>query len=174
MTFFSTQFFIALGASFIASGAFAIIFKTNKRHLLKVCLAGLLTYFIYYTLQYFTGSLFLAAFISTAFTTLYGEICARIARAPAIIFIIAGIIPTVPGGDSYYAIKYLISGEMALGVEKLFDTGAIAIGIASGIVCVSIIFGIFNDRVTRIKKKRLDVSKKSTPTDNSEESHSQS
>ena len=166
MTFFSTQFFIALAASFVASGAFAVIFKTNKRHLLKVCIAGLLTYFIYYTLQYFTGSLFLAAFISTAFTSLYGEVFARISRAPAIIFIVAGIIPTVPGGDSYYAIKYLITGELTRGLEKLFDTGAIAIGIASGIVCVSIVFGIFNDRVAEIKKRKLKKPKKDTPANN--------
>lgn len=166
MTFFNVQLLIALAASFVASGAFAIIFKTNKRHLLKVCVAGLLTYFVYYTLQYFTGSLFLAAFISTAFTTLYGEIFARISRAPSIIFIVAGIIPTVPGGDSYYAIKYLISGELTPGLEKLFDTGAIAIGIATGIVCVSIIFGIFNDRVADIKKRRLKRPKKDTPSNN--------
>ena len=155
MTFFTTQFFIALAASFVASGAFAIIFHTNKRHLLKLCIAGALTYFIFYTLQYFSGSLFLAAFISTAFTTLYGEIFARISRAPAIIFIIAGIIPTVPGGDSYYAVKHLITGDLQLAAKKLLDTGAIAIGIASGIVCVSILFGIFNDRVAFFKKKGM-------------------
>jgi uncharacterized membrane protein YjjB (DUF3815 family) len=155
MTFFTTQFFIALAASFIASGSFAIIFRTNKRHLLKLCIAGALTYFIYYTMQYFSGSVFLAAFISTAFTTLYGEIFARISKAPAIIFIIAGIIPTVPGGDSYYAVKHLITGNLELATQKLIDTGAIAIGIASGIVCVSIIFGIFNDRFGVLKKKEM-------------------
>ena len=160
MTFFTSQFFIALAASFIASGAFAIIFQTNRRHLLKVCAAGLFTYFIFYTLQYFTHSLFLAAFVSTAFTTLYGEICARFSRAPSIIFIIAGIIPTVPGGDSYYAIKHLIMGDLSRAAEKLLDTGKIAIGIALGIVTVSIIFGFLNDGFAEIKRKKLKNPKK--------------
>ncbi len=154
MSFFTVKFFTALAASFIATGAFAIIFQTNKRHLLKVCIAGLMTYFVFYTVNYFAHSLFWAAFVSTFTATVYGEICARISHAPALIFIVAGLIATVPGGDAYYSMKYLIMGENSLAVSKLLDTGSVAIGIACGIVCVSILFGIITDKIAKKRSKK--------------------
>ena len=153
MKYFEAQFFISLVTSFIASGAFAIIFKTNKRHLLKVCVAGLLSYFVFYTVKFFFLNVFLAAFVSTFVVSLYGEISARTSHAPTLIFIVAGLIPTVPGGGSYYSMKYLIIGDSQNALKYLGETGATAVGIALGIVCCSVIFGIINDRLRRKKLK---------------------
>lgn len=158
MTYFNLGFFVSLITAFIASGSFAVIFQTNKRHLLKVCIAGLLSYFVFYTVKFFIGPLFLAAFISTFAVSLYGEISARTSHAPALIFIVAGLIPTVPGGDSYYSMKYLIMGDSQNALKYLGNTGATAIGIALGIVCCSVIFGIINDRLRqkKLKAKKTD------------------
>lgn len=153
MTFFTDKLLISLITAFIASVAFAIIFQTNKRHLLKVGIAGLITYFVFYTVKFFFSSLFLAAFLSTLIAALYGEISARISHAPTLIFIVAGLIPTVPGGDSYYTMKYFIVGDLTNALKYLTNTIATAIGIAGGIVCCSIIFGIINDKLRRKKSK---------------------
>lgn len=154
MNFFTREFLIQALTSFIASSAFAVIFKTNRRHLLRVSFAGLITYVAYYTALYFNFSLFMAAFISTCAASLFGEICARISHAPTIIFIIAGIIPIVPGGDAYYSIKYLMEGNRALALQKLSATGQVALGIASGIVFLSILIGIYTDFVSKRKKQK--------------------
>ena len=154
MNFFTNEFLIQAITSFIASSAFAVIFKTNKRHLLQVSFAGLMTYVVYYTALYFNSSLFIAALLSTCVASLFGEICARISHAPAIIFIIAGIIPIVPGGDAYYSIKYLMEGNRALALQKLASTGQVALGIASGIVFLSILIGIYTDFVSKRKKQK--------------------
>lgn len=154
MTFFTLELLIRLITSFVASVAFAIVFKTNKRHLLSVGIAGFITYFVFHTSLYLNTSLFLAAFASTFVATLYGEISARISHAPAIIFLVAGLIPIVPGGDSYYTMKYFIEGNTALALEKLGATGLVALGIASGIVAVSVIVGIYFDTLHKIKNKR--------------------
>jgi uncharacterized membrane protein YjjB (DUF3815 family) len=154
MSFFTRELLISLVTSFIASCAFAIVFQTNKRHLLKVGLAGFIAYFVFYFVKYFFSSLFLAAFLSSLIIAFYGEICARISHAPTLIFIVAGLIPTVPGGDSYYSMKYLIMGEKSLALSKLIDTGTVAIGLASGIVCTSIIFGTIRDKILEIRRKR--------------------
>ena len=153
MIFFTKEFVIALVTSYFASCGFAVVFHTNKRHLPLVGVAGLLSYFVYYTVEFYSESLFLAAFISSFAVTFFGEIIARTSHAPALIFIVAGLIPTVPGAGSYYSMKYLIQGESALAAESLLKTGTIAIGIASGLVVVSIVFGMIVDLKNSQKRR---------------------
>ena len=95
MTFFTSEFFIQLITSFITSAAFAIMFRVNRRHLIFIGICGTLTYAAYYTLLFFTKSLFVAAFVSSMVTAIYAEVLARLRHAPTIIFVLTGIVPTV-------------------------------------------------------------------------------
>jgi len=150
--FFTLELLIRLITSAICSCAFGIIFKINKRHLITVGVSGLITYFIYHTVIFFGGSAFVAAFASTFFTSSFGEVSARINHAPAIIYLLTGLIPIVPGGDAYYSMRYLLSGDMSLALEKLSTTAQVALGIAGGIVLVSVIFGIIQDKLYSKRK----------------------
>lgn len=151
MTFFTPEFFVQIIASLIGAVTFAIIFKTSMRHLPFVAIAGLATYAIYYIVVFFNGSVFLAAFISTLFTALFAEFCARWRRAPAAVFLFPGIIPTVPGGSLYYAMRQLLSGDLAGALDYLGSTLAVGLGIAGGIMIVSIVVG----QITDHKRNRL-------------------
>lgn len=151
MNFFTADFFIQILASLVGAVAFAIIFKTNARHLPFVALSGLLTYAIYYTVFFFTDGAFLAAFLSTLFTALFSEFCARVRRAPAAVFLFTGIIPTVPGGSLYYAMRQLLVGDLDGALSYLASALSVGLGIAGGIMLVSILVG----QITDHKRKRL-------------------
>ena len=88
------------------------------------------------------------------FAASLGEMSARWFRAPAIVFWVTALIPIVPGGDSYYAMKFLLQGDMAQALDKIIFTGQVALGIAGGIVLVSIIFGILTDRARKKAQNR--------------------
>lgn len=154
MPFFNSTFIINLIASFFASIGFAMMFNTNKRHLIHIGIAGFGTYAIYYTFLYFFPSLFWAAFLSTVFTALFSEIIARIRRAPTIIFILTGIVPTVPGGMLYRTMRNLILDEYDLALSTLVQTLEVGLGIAGGIVFVSVAFNVVMDRIKESNKRK--------------------
>lgn len=151
--FFTQTLFVQLIASFIGSCAFAVVFKINKRHLLHVGILGFITYFVYYTMMFFTKSAFASAFVSTAAATLCAELLARRKHAPTIVYLVTGLIPIVPGADSYYSMKYLLEQNSALATEKLLATVQVALGIAGGIVVISILFSIIRDKLEEKRSK---------------------
>ena len=150
MSFFTWEFLTRLITSALGSCAFALIFKTDKRHLPMVSISGFVTYLVYHTVSFFGGGFFVASFASTLFAAVFGEVCARVFRAPTILYLVTGLIPIVPGGEAYYAMRYLLERNTAMASAKLLSTGSVALGIASGIVLVSIIVAAWADRKKQI------------------------
>jgi len=150
------MFLIQLITSFVTSVTFAILLKANKRHLINGGICGALTFASYFGIYTLTSSLFWAAFISSVIAALFAEVNARAAKAPSIIFLMAGVIPTVPGGYLYRAVRDFVRGEMPSTLSWLGDAGAVALGIAGGVVSLSIAFGIVSDY---INKKRNNSAK---------------
>ena len=148
-----SRVWIELVMAAITACSYALMFNTNKKHILYIGICGLGTYAVYYLIIQLSGSIFWAAFISAAFTALFSEIIARVRKAPAIIFLLTGIVPTVPGGALYYTMRNMVLGNLGGAFDKLSVTVQTGIGIAGGIVAVSIIFGIVMDSIA--KRKRL-------------------
>jgi len=117
---------------------FAVLFKVRARHLPFAGACGLLTWFLYYTVTFFGGSLFLAAFLSSAVATVFAECCARLRHAPAPVFLVPGTIPIVPGSDLYYTMRYLLFGDFDVFANYLMRALLVGIGIGGGIVAVSV------------------------------------
>jgi uncharacterized membrane protein YjjB (DUF3815 family) len=134
----------------VASLAFAVLFRVNKRHLLWAGLGSIITFAIYYLLE---KNLFFAAIISAVFTALYSELSARIHKAPTLVFLITGIIPTVPGKYLYQTMRYLLEQNSALALQNFLDTMKIALGIAAGVVGVAIGWSVISDWVKKIYRK---------------------
>ncbi len=151
--FFTTELIIKSVSMFIASIAFSIVCKIDKRHLIFAGALGTLTYLIYYTALYFNASLFVAAFVSTSVTALCSEILARLRHAPTLVFSLAAVIPTVPGGNLYYAMRGLLSNNLEEAGKNFVITLTTGLGIAGGIVTVSIIFAIATDVIKKTKLK---------------------
>ena len=156
-SFFKPIFFIASLGSLLGSLGFAVMFKVSPKNLLYASVAGLLTYIVYYTVEFFSvGAAFPAAFVSTMVTALLAEIFSRVRKAPTIVFLIPGVIPTVPGGSLYISMRSLLLNDFAGALDSLFVALQIGLGIAGGILTVSIIFGTVAEKITKGKTKKND------------------
>ena len=159
--FFKPIFFIAAASSFVASVSFALLFKVAPRHLFYGGLCGLGTYIVYYVVEFYTGGLpFPAAFVSTMFTALFAEVASRVRKAPTIIFLIPGVIPTVPGGALYRSMRAMLQRDWHSSVTSLLTTVQIGLGIAGGVLAVSIIFGTVMDKIKKSKKGKISANDK--------------
>lgn len=143
----------------ISALAFAVLFRVNKKHLLWAGLGSIVTYGIYYLVERLSGNVFLAALISAIFTALYSEISARLHRAPTLVFLITGVIPTVPGRYLYNTMRYLLEQNWPLAMSAFLNTMKIALGIAAGVVGIAIAWGTISGEIKSRRAKALAKSK---------------
>ena len=151
--FFTFELLIKLIAAFVGSAACAVVFKANRRHVAIGAINGLLTYFVYYAVFYFLESAFVAALISTAIAAVFAELMARARRAPANVFLIPGVIPTVPGGNLYFFMRNMLESNVSEALLQISVALGVALGIACGTVSVSITWGMISDKISKRNKK---------------------
>ena len=152
--FFSLSFIISMISATVASIAFSVVIRVNRKYLTHAAILATVTYFIYYTAIFFGASVFLAALISTSVAAILSETLARLVCAPTIVFMLPAVIPTVPGGSLYCAMRDLLSKNPDGASEHFLTALKIGLGIAGGIVAVSIIYGSVFDYVKKISRSR--------------------
>ena len=150
---FTTEFILRLIGSLVGTLAFAIIFNMRARHLPFAGACGMITYAIYHVCVFFGVSVFVAALGASAFTALFSELCARVRKAPAVVFLIPGVIPIVPGGDLYHTMRCLLSNDMEGAFYNLGTALKVGVGIAGGIVAISVVFGLISGALAHNKSK---------------------
>ena len=154
MELFTKELIIRLVTSALCCVAFAIVFRVGKRHLPFISIGGTVTYFIFHVVLAIGGPVFVAALASTVFIATYAEVCARKLRAPTIIYVLCGVVPTVPGGDLYRSMRSLLLGDYPTALSDRSLAIMTGVGIAGGIVLVSIVSGLITDMYSAAKKKR--------------------
>ncbi len=142
-----------IGAT-VGSVAFAIIFNSHPKHILPVAVGGLGTYFIYFFCDSLGASAFICALFASLFFAFFAEILARTLKAPAIVFLLPCAIPIVPGGSLYNSMVSLISKDTASALSHIGSAVQIGLGMACGIMAVSVIFGLLFGVITKRKTKR--------------------
>lgn len=80
------------------------------------------------------GSSFAAAFVAAFSIAMIGEICARKVKAPAIIIIVIGILPLVPGSLVYRTVEKIIAEDISAAISIGLETIGIALSMALGIL----------------------------------------
>ncbi|WP_210363997.1 threonine/serine exporter family protein [Bacillus sp. REN3] len=119
--------------SFIASAAFGIIFNAPKESLIKCGLSGMIGWIAYFALDYNGFGTIFATLIASFLIAVVSQIFAKAYRTPIIIFSVAGIIPLVPGGLSYDAMRNFVENDygtaVALAAKASMISGAIAVGL---------------------------------------------
>lgn len=119
--------------SFIGTGAFGIIFNVPKESLVKCGLIGMGGWLIYYLLEGYTNDAVLATLAATIFIAVLSQELAKFYKTPVIIFSVSGIIPLVPGGMAYDAMRNFVENDyntaLALAAKVLMLAGAIAFGL---------------------------------------------
>ena len=125
--------FVQIITSFIATGAFGIIFNAPKNTLIKCGLIGMGGWLIYYVTEDYTKNEVPATLGATIFVGLISHILAKYYKTPVIVFSVAGIIPLVPGGMAYDAMRNFVENDYnsAIGTaaKVLMLSGSIAFGL---------------------------------------------
>ncbi len=124
---------------FVATVSFCILFKVPKKQLLFCGLAGVVSWLVYYILVELTGDSILATFFGAVATTIVCNLLAKRRKTPITIFLIAGLIPLVPGSVIYKSMYYTVMNNniaaLNEGIYTIKLAGVIAVGI--GIILFS-------------------------------------
>ncbi|EDS76734.1 membrane protein [Clostridium novyi A str. 4552] len=120
----------SLYALFCSLG-FGILFNIHGKKLFFAAFGGGIGWYFYLLSDKYTHSIVFSLFIASLVISIYSEIIARIFKAPVTIFLVAALLPLVPGAGMYYTMYQSIIGNatksLSLGIETIFSAGAIAI-----------------------------------------------
>lgn len=137
-----TSLLIGLGSSAVGSLGFALIFRLRPRYLLPATFGGTLGFAVYFLFDTLGFHIFATNFLAAIAAAVFSEICARVLKAPSVIFTIPCIIPLVPGSLLYYTMSHLLEGKYAESFSYLTKTLLTALGIAGGLIVVSVLVSV--------------------------------
>ena len=129
--------------AFIAIYAFAVVLETPKKYLWCAGTVSAVGWFVYLLSQQIGTDEVMATFLSATAISIVSHIYARVFRAPVTVFLVAGILPTVPGAGMYRIAASFIAGDSGMAAQHLITTLELAGVIAMGIFLVDAIFRLF-------------------------------
>ena len=157
--FFTLKFLAQLITSAIGSIGFAMIYRVAGKYLPLAALGGVLTFAVYYTVEFFGLGVFAAALLSAAFSALFSEVFAKIKRAPVSIFLLPCSIPIVPGSALYYTMANFIAKDFAQAWNYLGIALGVGLGIACGIVVVPVVWQLCFGAISYFGRKKKEKTK---------------
>lgn len=127
-------YLIKIVSAFFAAYFFSILFNTHKKELMYSGLLGAVSWGIYmFTMELFTWQPEVSSFLAALVVGILACQLAKWRKAPVTVFLVAGIIPLVPGAGMYRTMRALISnnynGTVMHLIETLQAAGAIAIAL---------------------------------------------
>ncbi len=126
--------------SFLATVTFGIITNIPRKALVACGITGMTGWMIYYLLtQTFDASQTFANFLGTVGLGIASIFFSRYKKMPMIIFYIPSLVPLVPGGPAYQAVRSILLGNI--------DDG-FAVDFKSCLYCCSHRSGLYGDIVT--------------------------
>jgi uncharacterized membrane protein YjjB (DUF3815 family) len=139
-------------SAFFATFFFGVLFNVSKKQLLFCGFIGGFGWLIYLGFLEFSSSIVLSNFVSALSISMISRIFAKLRKVPVTIFLIAGIIPLVPGAGMYNTMYAMLSQNF----EESAYYGAQTLQIA-GVIAIAIIFtSSFPALSTRKTYKRLN------------------
>lgn len=124
------QFLLAFGATI----GFGVMFNAPKKVLIYCGFAGGIGWIIYTAVMNTIDQNIIAAFLGSFVLTIISLLFARRLKTPVIVFIVCGIIPLVPGGLAYQAMRHIVTSDYQLAIESIFQVGLVSGAIAIGII----------------------------------------
>lgn len=137
---FCEKYFVMILTAAIGTIGYCLNVNIKRNKIVYGCIGGVLSTFLYCVCVEAGLSLLVQNLIPAAAVTFYAEVLARIVKAPATVFLIPSIIPLVPGGRLYYTMRAIVDANGADAKIFAMETIVIALGIAVGIVVVSLVF----------------------------------
>lgn len=135
------QHFIFAG---LATCGFAIFFNVQPKLLLWTVPIGALGWLVYVLGVFNYENPMIYSFTAAAVISLCSEILARRLKQPAILFVIPGILPLVPGVGLYQTVYSIMFKKYGLAATIGTKSVIVSIGIALGILVVASLSRVFN------------------------------
>lgn len=132
----------SLGA-FIAVLTLSIVIGVPRKFIFYTGLIGSVGWFVYLFIKELEFQVIFPYFVASLVVALLSHSFARIFKAPVTVFLIAGILPLVPGTILYRAVYNMIRNNSTLANYYLVQTIQIAGVIALAIFIMDSIFRIF-------------------------------
>ncbi|MFT4104406.1 MAG: threonine/serine exporter family protein [Lacrimispora sp.] len=126
--------------AFLAVLSFSLLLEVPRKYLVLAGGAGAAGWLAYLLAESWSGSVIAAAFLSSLMVALFSHIFARAFKAPVTVFLVAGILPSVPGASIYRSVSYVITNEPELSSRYLVETLQIAGAIAVAIFIMDSLF----------------------------------
>lgn len=126
-------------------------FPCPRRSLLQCGFVGMLGWLVYYSTTDSMGPVS-ASLLATILIGIVSQGFARLYKMPVIIFSVAGMIPLVPGGMAYNAMRQFVQQHYPQALELAMSTLMIAGAIAVGLVLSEVLNQIFHS--IRFKPQR--------------------
>lgn len=145
----TSEIIIQLLAAAGGSCGFSLLYRVRGIRVLISTVCGVCVWGIYLIVFNYLQNDLLSTLTAAFFGTIMAEICARVMRSPATVFISSNLIPLVPGGALFRGMNAAVQGNMAQAGEILLHTAAIAILIAAGVYAANFIFPYSTYSVTR-------------------------
>ena len=136
MTYFIIQCISALFACF----GFSLIFQLRGKDVPIAVLCGVFSWAVYLIADSLSDSAVLPYFFAGAAAAFYSETAAVIFCSPVTVYLIPGIIPTVPGLTIYRAMEAGLMGNIEGFLEKSVETFKIGGAITMGLILFSACF----------------------------------
>jgi Uncharacterized conserved protein len=130
---------VQIVASYISTIAFGVLTNVPRRVLASSGIIGCLGWLIFYYLREAGYSLAIANFFGAVIIGCLSIFFSRKKKIPMIIFHIPSLVPLVPGGPSYKAIRELVLGHNAIAFENMMVVVITAASIAGAFMVSSLI-----------------------------------
>lgn len=145
--------------SSVATMGFSIFFNSPVKALIPSGLIGGIGWTVYSLLFGVSENAILANFFAATLISLLSEVLARKMKYPAIIFVIPGILPLIPGLGLYNTMLSLVEGRytdaMSIGTNALFVSAAIAMGV----LLITSLVKTYYIVKQRIEKRKIKLAK---------------
>ena len=144
MTEMIRELMIQSVGAFLAVFGFSLLVDMPRKYLVYAGITGGAGW-----LAYLVGtSQVAAAFFSSLAAALLSQVFARVLKAPVTIFLVAGILPTVPGASIYRSVYFLIQGQTKWYNFYLIQTIQIAGAMAVAIFIVDSLFRLLRNKAS--------------------------
>ncbi len=127
---------------FIAVFSFSMLINSPKKYLIWAGISGAAAGFIYMICMEAGWNTVISSFWSALAAGLISHIFARALKAPVTIFLIGGILPTVPGNGIYQIMNYVLQNDRSMASFYLTQTLEIAGAIALAIFLMDTLFKV--------------------------------
>lgn len=135
--------------AFSACVGFTLMFNIHGGGKLIAGVGGALSWLVYLL----AGSTIFAAFLAAMAIGVFAEVMSRVRRCPVTGYVLVALLPLVPGGGIYYAMRYCVAGETERFLDTLLHTLGMAAALAVGAMLASSVFRALFPRFRRTFKE---------------------